>query len=46
MKKITTLMTALVMAGCMMACGNNMENTESNEVVSETVTIQALNANG
>ena len=49
MKKIATLMTALVMAGCMMACGNagnNMENTESNEAVFETVTIQALNANG
>lgn len=49
MKKILTMMMALVMVGCMTACGvstkteNNSEAVVNNEV--ETVTIQALNAN-
>lgn len=47
MKKILTLMMAFAVAFCMAACGNNTtnENTNSTEIIPETVTIQALDAN-
>lgn len=47
MKKIITLMMAFAVAFCMAACGNNTtnENTNSTEIIPETVTIQALDAN-
>lgn len=53
MKKILTLMMAFAMVFCMAACGNTAANDNANnselvtgtETKSETITIQALNAN-
>ena len=44
MKKILTLMMAFAVACCMAACGNPASNDEP-AAGTETITIQALNAN-
>ena len=43
MKKIIMIMMTAVMVFCMAACGNTATN--ENKGVTETITIQALNAN-